>query len=175
MMESMMIVPLVAVLLTAIYTDVGFSRIPNWLTISAMGFGLAAHSWLHGLQGLLFSLLGLLVGLGLFLILYLLGTVGGGDVKLMAAVGAMVGPQGALESGVLAMLVGGLYALGAMCYQWGWVSTVQRLGHVTHGLFLTGGGTPWLQGLALPFRLRYGLAIAGGTLLLQLGVHPFGG
>lgn len=174
-MEQPVVLALISLLATAIMTDLRSSRIPNWLTIPAMVFGLACHAWLHGLQGLLFSLYGLFMGLGLFLLLHVFGIIGAGDVKLMTAVGALVGPEGALESGVLAMLVGGLYAFVAMIYQWGLFSTVRRLGGVVQGLVLTQGRTPWMHELSLPFRLRYGLAIAGGTLLLQLGFHPFGG
>src|SRR2546425_3121875 len=115
MMEPVMVVALAAVLVTAMCTDLRSSRIPNWLTFPAMGFALLAHAWLGGLQEALFSLAGLGAGLGLFLILYATGSLGAGDVKLMAAVGALVGPYGALVSGLLALLVGGLYALGAMC------------------------------------------------------------
>lgn len=170
-----MVVALIGLLATAIVTDLRSSRIPNWLTIPAMIFGLAVHAWLHGLEGLLFGLYGLLVGAGLFLLIHLSGNIGAGDVKLMAAVGAMVGAESALESGVLAILVGGLYALGAMIYQWGLVSTVSRLSGVFQGLAVTGGQVAWAHELTLPFRLRYGVAIAVGTLLLQLGLHPFGG
>ena len=173
-MESAIVVLLTVVLVTAMCTDVRWSRIPNWLTFPAMGFSLLAHAWVGGLQGALFSLAGLGAGLGLFLILYVTGSIGAGDVKLMAAVGAIMGPYGALLSGLLAIMVGGLYALGAMCYQWGFPTTVRKLACATQGALLTGGKV-WAQELQLPFRLRYGLAVAGGTLLFQLGLHPFGG
>src|SRR5713101_8313019 len=117
-MESAIVVLLTVLLVTAMCTDLRSSRIPNWLTFPTMGFALVAHVWMDGLQGAIFSLLGLWAGLGLFLILYISGSIGAGDVKLMAAVGAILGPYGALLSGLLAMMVGGLYALGAMCYHW---------------------------------------------------------
>lgn len=173
-MESAIVVLLTVVLVTAMCTDLRSSRIPNWLTFPAMGVALLAHAWLAGFPGALFSLAGLGAGLGLFFILYVTGSIGAGDVKLMAAVGAMVGPYGALLSGLLAIVVGGVYALGAMCYQWGFATTGRKLVYATHGAFLI-GGKAWTQELALPFRLRYGLAVAGGTLLFQLGLHPFGG
>jgi prepilin peptidase CpaA len=172
-MDQTMFVVLIGVLVPSMYTDLRSSRIPNWLTFSIMGFALVGHAWLGGIQGALFSLAGLGAGLGLFLILYVTGSIGAGDVKLMAAVGAMVGPYGALVSGLLAIMVGGLYALGAMCYQWGFVATGRKLASAAHGALLTGGKV-WAQELQLPFRLRYGLAVAGGTLLFQLGLHPFG-
>ena len=173
-MESVMVWVLVAVLLTAMWMDLRSSRIPNWLTFSAIGFALVVHAWLGGFPGVLFSLAGLGAGLGLFLILYVSGGIGAGDVKLMAAVGALIGPSGALISAVLAILVGGVYALGAMCFQWGLIGAGRKLASAIQGAVLV-GGKAWTQELALPFRLRYGLAIAGGTLLFQLGLHPFGG
>jgi len=173
-MEPVMIVALEVVLVTAMWTDLRSSRIPNWLTFSAMGFALVMHAWLGGFPEALFSLSGLGAGFGLFLILHMTGSIGAGDVKLMAAVGALVGPYGALLSGLLAMMVGGVYALGAMCYQWGFATTGRKLAYATCGALLM-GGKAWTQELALPFRLRYGLAVAGGTLLFQLGLHPFGG
>lgn len=173
-MELAIVAPLTVVLVTAIGTDLLASRIPNWLTFSAMGFALLCHVWLGGLQGAIFSLAGLGAGLGLFLILYASGSIGAGDVKLMAAVGALIGPYGAFLSGLLAVLVGGVYALGAMCYQWGLFTTGRKLVYAIRGVPVTGGRS-WPQELALPFRLRYGLAIAGGTLLFEIGFHPFGG
>lgn len=173
-MESAIVALLMVVLITAIYTDLRSSRIPNLLTFSAMSIGPIAHAYLAGSQGILFSFEGLGTGLGLFLFLYASGGIGAGDVKLMGAVGALVGPYGALISGCLAILVGGLYALGAMCYQWGVMATGRKLACATQGAFLL-GAEGWAQELRLPLRLRYGLAIAAGTLLFEFGIHPFGG
>jgi len=174
MIAPVMIVALAVVLVTAICTDLRSSRIPNWLTFSAMGFALVGHAWLGGLPGALFSLAGLGTGLGLFLLIYISGSIGAGDVKLMAALGALIGPYGAISSGWLAIVVGGVYALVAMCYQWGFATTGQKLVSATYGALL-GGGKAWTQELALPFRLHYGLAVAGGAILFVLGLRPFGG
>lgn len=173
-MEPVMIVALAVVLVTAIGTDLRSSRIPNWLTFSAMAFALVGHVWLGGMPAMMFSLAGLAAGLGLFVIPYALGGIGAGDVKLMAAIGAIVGPYDAFLSGLLAIMIGGAYAVGAMCYQWGFSTTGRKLFSAAQGAVLA-GGFGWLNEFKLPFRLRYGLAIAGGTLLFQLGLHPFGG
>lgn len=173
-MDMVLVTALVTVLGIAVIVDLHSSRIPNWLTLSAMGFALAAHAWLNGVHGILFSLSGLGVGLGLLLLVYLAGGMGAGDVKLMAAVGAMVGPYGVLSIALLSALIGGLYALGAMSYQWGIAAVGQRLVYAAYGAVLT-GGTGWMKEFRLPFKLRYGLAIAGGTLLFLAGVQPFGG
>ena len=173
-MEMVLDTALVIVLVVAVVVDLRSSRIPNWLTFPAMGFALAAHACLNGVQGTLFSLAGLGAGLGLLLLVYLAGGIGAGDVKLMAAVGAMVGPYGVFSVALLSALAGGLYALGAMGYQWGVAAAGQRLVYAAYGAVLV-GGTAWTRELQLPFKLRYGLAIAGGTLLFVFGLHPFGG
>jgi len=162
------------VLTVAVITDLRCSRIPNWLTFPAMLAGITAHSWSSGVEGAVFATVGLTVGLGVFLVLYLTGSVGGGDVKLLAAVGTLVGPYGALVSGIFAMVIGGAYAVGAMWYRWGSSEMIARL-VVAGQRALVERGISWTQELALPFRLRYGLAIAAGTLLFSLGIHPFAG
>lgn len=173
MMQSMLIV-LTPLLITAIYTDLRWSCIPNWLTFSAMGIGIFMQAWIDGLPGALSSLAGVGVGIGLFLLPYACRAIGAGDVKLMAAVGSIIGPFGALSVAVLSVLAGGLYALGAMGYQWGLAATSRKLAFAAYGAFMTGGLTG-VGNLQLPFRLRYGLAIAAGTLLFLAGVQPFGG
>jgi len=174
MMETVMVIVLTLVVATAIWTDLQSGLIPNWLTFPVMGLALFAHAWFGGIPGILFSMAGLGTGLGLFILLYVAGGMGAGDVKLMAAIGAIVGAYGALVSGMLAILAGGIYALGAMCYQWGFLNTGRRLIHAVQGVFLMGTAS-FSRELALPFRLRYGLAIAVGTLLFSLGFHPFVG
>mgnify|MGYP001353849302 CR=1 FL=1 len=174
-MEPAIIILLLAtVLSTAVVTDLRSSRIPNWLTFSSMGMGILIQTWIGGVHGALLSLAGLGIGMGLFVMLYACGAMGAGDVKLMAAIGTIVGPASVLSVAVLSVLVGGLYALGAMTYQWGLAGTSKKLVGVTYGALVT-GGTTGVGELRLPFKLRYGLAIAAGTLLFLAGVQPFGG
>ena len=173
-MEPAIMTALLALVLgMAVVTDLRSTRIPNWLTAPAVIIALGTHTGMNGIGGLVFSLAGLGVGLGFFLLLYLVGSIGAGDVKLMAAVGAFVGPYGALSSGILAMIIGGGYAVSAMCYQWGLFTTGRKLTAVAHGAVLMGGHLSVSES-AQPVRLRYGVAIAGGTLLYLAGVHPFG-
>lgn len=173
-MLPMMIILLTALLIIAIYTDLRWSQIPNRLTFPAMGLGIAFHAWIGGLGDVLFSLAGLGVGMGLFLLPYAYKAIGAGDVKLMAAIGSMVGPSGALSIAILAFLAGGVYALGAMIYQWGLAGTSRKLAFSAYGAFVT-AGLAWSGEVQLPFKLRYGLAIAAGTLLFLGGIQPFGG
>jgi prepilin peptidase CpaA len=174
MMEHVMVVALAVVLLAAIGTDLRLSKIPNQLTFPAISLALVGHTWLGGISEGLSSLAGLGLGIGLFLTIYMAGGIGAGDVKLMAVVGAFVGPYGVLVSAWLAIVVGGMYAVGAMGYHWGCAMAGRKLVHAAYGAILV-GGSDWTKELQLPFRLRYGLAVAGGTLLFQMGLHPFGG
>jgi prepilin peptidase CpaA len=94
-------------------TDLRTGIVPKWLTITALSLGVIMNivrgallgsqgqelwrletgsAWLGGLDGLLFSLTGFLVGFGVFFVMWVLGTCGGGDVKLLAALGAWLGP-----------------------------------------------------------------------------------
>lgn len=174
MLEIDLVMPLMLVLATAIWTDLRSGLISNRLTFPTMGLAVLAHGWMHGFQGMIFSLAGLGMGLGLFLLLYVCGGMGAGDVKLMAAIGAIIGAYGALVSGFWAILVGGMYAVGAMSYRWGFVEMCRKVLRATYGLVFT-GSKGWSHELQLPFRLRYGLAIAIGTLLFCLGFNPFEG
>ncbi|MDZ7619430.1 MAG: A24 family peptidase [Patescibacteria group bacterium] len=75
----------------AAVSDLRTRRLPNWLTVPAFAAGLVAHSVMNGFAGLGFALLGFATGFGILLVLWLIGGGGGGDVKLMGALGAWLG------------------------------------------------------------------------------------
>jgi prepilin peptidase CpaA len=78
----------------ALVTDLRSRRIPNAVTVSAFALALAFHLWNSGWSGLGFAIAGFAVGFGVMLVLWLIGGGGGGDVKLMGAVGTWVGVVG---------------------------------------------------------------------------------
>jgi prepilin peptidase CpaA len=103
---------LLALVLGAAVYDVRYRRIPNWLSVSGVLIGLALNTFLYqGWPGLRLSLLGLAVAFGVYFLLYALRAMGAGDVKLMAAVGALVGWQDWFGIFVVAAIVGGVMAL----------------------------------------------------------------
>ena len=65
--------------------------LPNWLTVTALLCGLAFHTFTGGWSGLGVSLGGFLAGFGVLFVLWLIGGGGGGDVKMMGALGAWLG------------------------------------------------------------------------------------
>jgi prepilin peptidase CpaA len=174
MTESVLGALLATLLVLAVYVDIRTSRIPNWLTFAAMASGLFAHVLLEGLQGAIFGLSGLGTGLIVFFIFYCLGDMGAGDVKLMGAVGVIVGPYGALVTGLLSVMAGGIYALAAMFHQWGVKATARELCSVAYEILFVRPSNRE-DALKLPYHLRYGIAIASGALLFRFGLHPFGG
>ncbi len=93
---------------TATVTDLSTRKLPNWLTVPAFLAALVFHTVTGGLVGLGNALGGFAIGFGILLILWLIGGGGGGDVKLMGALGAWLGPVPILIvftlSAVLALL-----------------------------------------------------------------------
>ena len=87
-------------------------RVPNWLTLSGVAVGIGLNSFLFETAGLWLSLKGLGLALLIYIPLYLLRGVGGGDVKLMAAVGAIAGPANWLAIMLITSLFGGIAAIG---------------------------------------------------------------
>src|SRR5438874_6649350 len=99
------------VLVEAAIIDGWQLRVPNWLTYHFALGGLAFAAWAGGTTGLLWALAGLAVGLALLLPLHAIGGMGAGDVKLLAGVGAWMGPAATTGAFVASALVGGLMAL----------------------------------------------------------------
>jgi prepilin peptidase CpaA len=91
-------------------------RVPNWLTFHMVIGGLAFAAWSHGGTGFLWALAGTAVGLATLLPLYSIGGMGAGDVKLMAGVGAWVGPVVTLWAFATSAVVGGLMALAMIAW-----------------------------------------------------------
>ena len=99
-------------LAVAVWQDIRIRKIPNKVILIGTASAIAVHT-VHagGLQGALFSLAGCLVGLLILLPFYALKTLGAGDVKLMAMVGAFVGTPAVIGVTLLTMLAGGVLAL----------------------------------------------------------------
>ncbi|MFL5245741.1 MAG: prepilin peptidase [Gemmataceae bacterium] len=108
-------VVILAVLISAA-TDVWKFKVLNILTLPLMASGLLYHSLTHGALGFTWSLLGALCGLGLLLPLYILGGMGAGDVKLMAAIGAWLGLPLTLYVFIASSLAAGIYSLIVICW-----------------------------------------------------------
>lgn len=98
-------------MLFAVLSDLKSRKIPNYVTFPLMLYGLAYHGISSGLTGLGHSFLGILAGIGIFIIPYIFGGMGAGDAKLMGGAGALIGAKGAVISATLSIFAGFAYAV----------------------------------------------------------------
>ena len=136
--------------------DVWTRRIPNWLTFGTLVLGVVINAWLHGFGGALTAIAGAGLGAAILLPFYLLRAMGAGDVKLLAALGALLGPSALLSVAVYGALVGGAMSLVILLARGRLVAGVGEV-FIAHRL-------PHLSGATAP----YGVAIAGGVYLSML-------
>lgn len=101
-------------LLFAVDGDLRSRQIPNGLSLGGIALGLILNFTLHGTPGGSDALLGALTGGLLLLPLWLLRGLGGGDVKLMAAVGAHLGVMASLLAALSTLIVGAVIAMVVM-------------------------------------------------------------
>ena len=105
----------------AAIVDVSKRRIPNVLTFGAAGGALLYHVATSGPTGAAIAVTGWLVGFALFVPFFALGGMGAGDVKLIAALGAWLGPLGALQLAAATAIAGGITAVVVILQQrYGW-------------------------------------------------------
>jgi len=159
-------VPIVDVVLLAVLgicaaTDVWCGRIFNAVTYPAIALGLAAAAAGIG-PGLGSSLAGCVAGGMALYVLFACGAMGGGDVKLMAAVGALAGYPFILTALFCSILAGGMAAAILLTVRGHFRAAARDLASVTHAISCPGGAPAAIQprGGSLPF----GVAIGFGTL-----------
>jgi prepilin peptidase CpaA len=118
--------PTLVVLITVTFTDLRSRRIPNWVVLPFLLAGIAVSGWIGGWSGIGHSAAGMALGGLLFGVLCWMGGMGMGDVKLVAAIGAWIGPSQLLTALVLTGIAGGIMAL---C----WAAWSGFLGELFHG------------------------------------------
>ncbi|HTW64109.1 MAG TPA: prepilin peptidase [Bryobacteraceae bacterium] len=107
--------------------DLWRRQISNWISGSACAAGFVLQTVQHGVRGTGSALLGALSGAAVFLVFYLLGGMGGGDVKLMAGFGALLGVKQLLRAALWTAGCGGLMAVAVLAARAIWnLSTLQR-------------------------------------------------
>lgn len=139
---------LVLLLLAGSVCDLKTRRVPNGLTAAGALAGLLGHAYYGGLPGLLWSFEGLSAALPL-LLLYAARAFGAGDVKLLMAVGALMGP-----SFLLWTLLGAVFAAGLLAL----VSVLRR-------------GRWTLPPLSKANRMPFAPAVAAGAALAFAHLH----
>lgn len=169
---------LLALLAVAVWFDLRTRRIPNRLVLAGLVTGLLLQA-LHGLEGLQAWSLGMLVGFGLLVPLYVVRAMGAGDVKLMAMIGSFVGPLAAVDVVILTLFAGGLLAILVAAFKGALVNTLRNVQFVMFETLIrsASAGRARVAPMAVSAgSLPYAVAIAVGTvgqLVLSRHGHTF--
>ena len=159
--------PMCAVMAAATFTDLRSRRIPNWLVIPFLVAGIVVSTWMHGWHGIGQSLSGFAMGAAIFGLLFCMGGMGMGDVKLCAAVGAWIGPSQLVIALVMTGLAGGVIALAWAAYRGVLGKMFAGSGELIFGIGRRGLRPHAELVLSNPasHKIPYAPAIAVGTLL----------
>jgi prepilin peptidase CpaA len=152
-------VVLLLVAVTCAVTDLWKGKIYNAITYPAMALGVVLGVVQHGVPGIFFALGGFAVGFFPAFVLFALGGMGGGDVKLLGAIGAIAGAVAATETLILAFLVGGLFALGKLAWHGQLFATLGRTLRSIFGTLWPGLGRPATAPEERRLEVRFGVAI----------------
>lgn len=165
--------PVVQILLAAVVIvagayDILYRRIPNWLVLPCWIAGFAVNAALAGWAGLTAAALGFVLAMVVYFPLYLLRGMGAGDVKLMAAIGALVGPTAWLIIFIFSGLVGGVVAIFVMLVHRRFGKTLRNLGYILWEMVHLRAPHKCDEELSIDsprsFRLPHGAVIALGCL-----------
>lgn len=173
-MDLTVIIASVVLALTAAYTDIRWGKIFNVITVPFALLGLTLNTFAGGLEGLLLSLGGIGAGFALWFVSNFLGRIlGGGDIKLLMAFGALMGPAFMLWTFGIGAVVGGVMAvavalkqglLGKVFRQMG--TTIYMRAKFSEPMEITDG--------AGEIRLPYAIALGLGALI-TIGARMWSG
>ncbi len=126
---------ILALLAVSVYTDQKSGKVLNKITFPAMLCGIILACLDNGMKGLADSLSGMAIGLALFIIPFIMGLLGAGDVKLLMAVGALLGPNMTFQSFLFGSLFGGLMSLFVAWKRGVLSGTLKGMGRVLRMMF----------------------------------------
>lgn len=156
---------LVGMLSVCLFTDLKYRKIFNGVLLPVLTVGICLNAWFSGIPGLIKSGQGFLLGLALLFIPFILGGIGAGDVKLLAVMGAVKGPEFVFYSFFGMALAGGVFALTFLIYR-------GRLLKVVRDLMSALGITLSTRFKVVPFMdnneenmVPYGVAIVAGAMV----------
>lgn len=172
-LDPLQLIMLMVILAPAVILDLRSHRIPNAISLGGWVAGLALGALLDGWGGFVDAGLGLAMLLGLTIPFFFLGWMGAGDVKLIAAIGAIIGQEMAIPT-LLSIVFSGLAISLAMLLLKGELANVLKRWRASIGLTLSSMKPVYIsppqrqQKLILP----YALPIAIGTTIAILVELP---
>lgn len=162
--DKSILIAAVLLSLLAMYTDVRWRIIPNRLTLPAIGLGLLLNTAGDGWQGSLASVIGLAAGFGLMLLPYLLGGMGAGDVKLMGALGALLGGSVILNVFLYGTIIGGILAVFVALRNGSLQRSLLNVLHLVTGILICRTLSIRSKIADTTIKIPYGIAIGAGVL-----------
>jgi prepilin peptidase CpaA len=148
-------------------SDITTRRIPNWLTFGGAAAALVVHAALSGWSGVTVAGSGWLVGVMLFAPMFLLMGLGAGDVKLLAAFGAWVGPAQIVSIALAAAVIGAVMALVFVAVRRRLLQTLTNVFELVRFWYFAGIQPFSTLTVAEPgaLRLAYAIPITAGALM----------
>ena len=157
--------------ITAAATDFFRARIFNWLTLPALVSGIVLSGVFLGWSGVATSLLGAFVGLLLYGWMFWFKAMGGGDVKLLMALGAWGGVHYVIDVGIIGVMLGGVMALLMLAFQGVLGSFFRRFYHFLLTVFIK-ELEPELPKIDHHRKMPFGIPIAAAAIWVVLD-NPF--
>ncbi|MBI3921488.1 MAG: prepilin peptidase [Armatimonadetes bacterium] len=170
-----MLVDVILVLMafTGAFTDARSGKIYNWLTFPVMIIGLAINTTLGGFAGFKLSLAGLVVGLAIQYVPFWLNLIRGGDVKFLAAAGALKGPIFVTSGFLYGAAMFGLYATIVLAFKGKLRQSLQNVGEYLKSWIVLKTETDPGAPASLTY-MPWGVTLALGFLLCLLFELRFG-
>ena len=156
----------------AAWCDLQYRRIPNALTLPAVVVALCLHAVMNGWSGFLLALGGMFVASALVLPGYALGFTGAGDVKLLAAVGALLALPGALYAALLSLVLGGVLSVLLSVWRRNLSGLLKNTWGMGRWLVVRSTGAPVQAPPASGKGIPLGVAIAVATLVVVFSPWP---
>lgn len=153
------------VLALALYYDLRQHKIKNFITLPAAVAGCALNLWDQGWLGLVAALQGWLVPVLLLILLYFINVMGAGDIKLFAAIGAIMGLPFALESFAYTVFIGSAIALVLLIRKKEFLGRMAGLSRYIKLTMLSGKLVPYGQKGDTSSKFAFTIAIVPGTLV----------
>ncbi|WP_339291722.1 A24 family peptidase [Paenibacillus sp. FSL W8-0187] len=158
-------------LIAAFITDLRSMKIPNVLTVSAMLSGPVYYGVLDGGEGLFFSLQGLGAGFLILLIMYFIGAVGAGDVKLFGGIGAWTGLWFTLQGIMYSVIFAGVIGLLILLWRRETMKRIRNVVGSIAGVFVMKSWLPWRNNQEEHLRFPFMIAVLPGVISTYVVLH----
>ena len=174
-MPTVIITFVVVFVVACCVVDARTRRIPNVLSFGAMLAGVALNALYFGVSGVGLSLGGLLAAAAILLPSFAVGGIGAGDVKMMGAIGALIGPEPALAGLGLGMIFGGLIVVahlarhGRLREKLGATWAMVAAASLARSVEPLRGPSKDPHAVALPYSVPLGLGTVAVVMFIALG------